>query len=798
MGDAPAMDANIATTEFNDVNPKVVAFDVLPKELISDHKVAFDRNGEAVDIQFKGNQASVIRHGNAGKLMGEMSLVPEKLTASLAENLNEYKMIQNAVEQYETKEGKKELVDILKREKGVVGNKELNDELDEIMSRMQGAIAKHDSSIKDNPYVYFIANDSHFNAQCSFNRVLTVNKGTFSHFAHDSQIAAVVAHEIGHGEYNHMRNSKKELANSCMGLALLGMKNDNGLVPILANRVSSLGTDRGAERQADDVSFQYMIDAGYNPGACAAIWQHEMDITNKVVTQKGKVEQLLNMDSHAGHQNRRDNFLKKLTDYSHGQVTYKDGSVYVNGERLCSPGNIDKASGAERACLLMGQLSKLYHDGMAGKAIYVNQNKLMVGNEVVMEAMKSDEDVMKIAERWRGIQQNMEEAHIGVEWDEQVKKSGIKSDITDTYSFMKQYDKNGNEIKLKGVDTVQGKAILEAFSHKVEETVKNLNEINIKDGKREAGQKAGEYMASLLENENSVKFFTLLEKESKLASSVMGKAGNIYTKDNVNYILHDKSGLAKERDEYSSDIKEVLFDKAGLSTANSSLSDAARLQEDSNFRLDVGYPVAHYNIFSVVLENNNDKEFQEGFASALAQHPKALENYDLIKGSQHKVLQNLNELRLDSYGRQKQLDAAKLKRIQRNVKDISHSMNEYAKTNSDEASDSLTKHLHHFTENYDEVKSSLSESQEAVEWMRDKGYMTKGKSEAELQRITKMKDKMVQMYNDVAARTEALAEWSSHRDEKEFKFNANKIKGNLKGKKVPVRTIDNDKLMGGC
>jgi hypothetical protein len=104
--------------------------------------------------------------------------------------------------------------------------------------------------------------------------------------------------------------------------------------------------------------------------------------------------------------------------------------------------------------------------------------------------------------------------------------------------------------------------------------------------------------------------------------------------------------------------------------------------------------------------------------------------------------------------------------------------------------------LHRFTENYDEVKSSLSESQEAVEWMRDKGYMTKGKSEAELQRITKMKDKMVQMYNDVAARTEALAEWSSHRDEKEFKFNANKIKGNLKGKKVPVRTMDNEKLMG--
>lgn len=86
-----------------------------------------------------------------------------------------------------------------------------------------------------------------------------------------------MAHEISHGEKRHNVNGVKKSVGLITALDIyLGSDASYGeylLGNIAANYVSNAVFTKDQEKEADDMGFQYLVEAGYNPGGGAASMQ---------------------------------------------------------------------------------------------------------------------------------------------------------------------------------------------------------------------------------------------------------------------------------------------------------------------------------------------------------------------------------------------------------------------------------------------------------------------------------------------------------------------------------------------
>lgn len=102
--------------------------------------------------------------------------------------------------------------------------------------------------------------------------------GLFEKFKTEDQLAAVLAHELTHVRKEHWANAYAAQQRRALGLSVL-------LILLRANRtvtdLASIGNDllvtlpfaRRDETQADDVGFEMMAKAGYNPKGMAEVFQ---------------------------------------------------------------------------------------------------------------------------------------------------------------------------------------------------------------------------------------------------------------------------------------------------------------------------------------------------------------------------------------------------------------------------------------------------------------------------------------------------------------------------------------------
>ena len=96
-------------------------------------------------------------------------------------------------------------------------NKALNyydNMLGRIMQRMTPAIAKSDATINSKPYNYFVNNQEFFNAYCALGHNMSVNIGAFWFLDYnEDKLAAVIAHELVHGQKEHpIKGAKKKMS----------------------------------------------------------------------------------------------------------------------------------------------------------------------------------------------------------------------------------------------------------------------------------------------------------------------------------------------------------------------------------------------------------------------------------------------------------------------------------------------------------------------------------------------------------------------------------------------------------
>ncbi|MBQ7476541.1 MAG: M48 family metallopeptidase [Selenomonadaceae bacterium] len=300
-----------------------------------------------------------------------------------------------------TEEGRQALYQKFREEYGVCEDEAINTRLDAIMANLSKGVSKVDPTINDKPYLYFINTDDTVNAGCGMGHVMMVNKGTFNFFATDDEIAAIVGHEMGHGQKDHAAKSIKNNINQQMvaqiGVAAAGGTTLATIIGSLAltNVIADYG--RGKEAEADNLAWDYMLNTNYNIGATAAVMQKFVE--QNIGGKRSGLASVFNPSDHPDSEKRRDNYAKKLFEYSkkHAEVDKKTGVVLVNKKEFVTPAATAGMSSAERAYFVLGNLATAYHKGYDKQEAYASNGTVYLGNQAIMTPTADDVDAETLA-----------------------------------------------------------------------------------------------------------------------------------------------------------------------------------------------------------------------------------------------------------------------------------------------------------------------------------------------------------------------------------------------------------------
>jgi predicted Zn-dependent protease len=130
------------------------------------------------------------------------------------------------------------------------------------------------SEIKELPYTFTVLNDETVNAFALPGGYVYVTRGLLALVDDEAQLAAVIAHEIGHitGRHTAQRYSKAMATN--LGINVLGVVAGLFGAPPGISTLASMGADlylkgysREQEMEADLLGVRYLARAGYHTGA---------------------------------------------------------------------------------------------------------------------------------------------------------------------------------------------------------------------------------------------------------------------------------------------------------------------------------------------------------------------------------------------------------------------------------------------------------------------------------------------------------------------------------------------------
>lgn len=299
-----------------------------------------------------------------------------------------------------TKEGQAAIYQQVTKQTGVLNNSYYDNRLASIMNRLSASIAKTDSSITTLPYRWYVSPDTTFNAACTMGHVMVVNKGMFDLLNNDDEIAVVLGHEMGHGQKHHVANATMKKLNVEIGKQVLadsvGASGLSSLIlDTVSNQIETVHIDRADEWAADNLSFDYVTNAGYNPGATAAVWQ-------RVIEKQGDnssnfVGEIFSPSDHPSNVERRDNYANKLYEMSGKHASVKDGTVYVNGKKFIKPAATYSMSSAERSYFVLGNLAAAYKNGHAKESATASGGTVYLGAQNIMTPVNGDPSAEELA-----------------------------------------------------------------------------------------------------------------------------------------------------------------------------------------------------------------------------------------------------------------------------------------------------------------------------------------------------------------------------------------------------------------
>lgn len=169
----------------------------------------------------------------------------------------------------------------------VVDDPLLDDYINDLGFRLVASCAKPKEH-----FAFFIVKDSEINAFAAPGGYIAVNSGLITITRSESELAGVIAHEIGHITQNHLQrafeDSKKDaplMALVLLGAIAAGSGSHSGDAPmaVLAGGQSliaqkSINFTRKDEIEADRVGIKTLARAGFDPNAMASFFQRMEDV----------------------------------------------------------------------------------------------------------------------------------------------------------------------------------------------------------------------------------------------------------------------------------------------------------------------------------------------------------------------------------------------------------------------------------------------------------------------------------------------------------------------------------------
>lgn len=291
---------------------------------------------------------------------------------------------------YYNGKGRNKLFEEIKKKEGVNGDERANAMLADAMTRLSATAAKVDPTIKTQPFNYFVNNKTTFNAYCTLGHNMSVNIGLFNKLNYnEDELAFVVGHEMGHGVHHDPESGvKKQFPLELLAAVVGSQVGTAGAVGanILANLGSAKLITLPMEKKADVFAFSVATDSGYNPGAGAALWQRILE-TAKSGDKQSFAGSVINPSDHPTNEGRRDKYLESLNKYSNNKVSVNiaTGAVAINKHTVGTPAAISSMSAKERACLVAGNLARVYHNklvsqptaALRGDTLYLNETDIM-------------------------------------------------------------------------------------------------------------------------------------------------------------------------------------------------------------------------------------------------------------------------------------------------------------------------------------------------------------------------------------------------------------------------------------
>lgn len=307
-----------------------------------------------------------------------------------------------------TEEGRQEYFQALKKQYGVSSDTWHTEQLAGIMSRLTAGISSIDPSINKKPYLYFLNPDKSFNAACGLGHVMTINEGLFNISENTDEVAFVLAHEMGHGQKDHVASGSKKKLRTVIGgsVAAAAMGStalSNLAMEALIGQINNIQITKKQEWEADNLAFDYCWHAGYNPGAGAALWQ-------RVYEKQGEFHnslagEIFSPNDHPSDQERRDNYEQKLVKLSNNHVSIQKGTntIDVNKKSFVTPSPAGGMSSAERKYFVMGNLAAAYAHGQNTQPASVRGNAVYLGDQYILTSMNEDPSARSLASRLNAI-----------------------------------------------------------------------------------------------------------------------------------------------------------------------------------------------------------------------------------------------------------------------------------------------------------------------------------------------------------------------------------------------------------
>lgn len=192
----------------------------------------------------------------------------------------------------------------------------------------------------DLEYTFTIVDSPEINAFALPGGYVYVNRGLLTFMNSEAELAAVIAHEIGHITARHavQQQARGKLARTAatVGGFVTAVATGSGYVGSQISEVASIwaqtglsGFGREAELEADSLAAEYLVNAGYDPAAMIeviTVLKNQEDFNRKISNNGGGYHGLF--ATHPRNDTRLQEAIAEVGNITDNQITQIDDTVF--------------------------------------------------------------------------------------------------------------------------------------------------------------------------------------------------------------------------------------------------------------------------------------------------------------------------------------------------------------------------------------------------------------------------------------------------------------------------------------